>query len=231
VAIDRQVLETELLITSGEYFSNTKYVITSAVDNALREYSSLFIIEKVIFITTVPTILEYDLPEDFKEVIDVYRDQALYAALYTSGYIDVGGIWAYNVVPQQDFLGTLMTKMEYYRNVEVMPKIINWTIDAVTNVIVFNNVPDTYDGALTYIIHYIANPTTSNVPDYHREYIYKLASAILMTKQALAMSKIIQTSGPTISSTYVSPQVLLTMAKDLKTEVFNALCNFIPERG
>lgn len=350
MAIDRAKLLQELLSTSGEYFSDKPIFVNSAIDNAMNEYGRLAVIEKAVAIVTLAGQFVYDLPADMKTVIDVYVDRQLYAALYTSGFIDTGGQWFYyySGLPKQYYIDIIMDKMEYYRALEVQPNIQNWVIDETAKTITFTYVPNAFSplngstdistrpslcwsstsntdyyevyitttppdpygelpiesligtstsisltmspamlethfgytngklansttyywrvvarnssggtstlmpvwsfttgaseqlmvdqsyGSLssdTYIVHYYVSPDATTIPDYHYEYVYKLASSILMTKQALAMSKTIQVTGPNMTSTFVNPQVLLQLAKDLKAEVFNSLTSYVPERG
>jgi hypothetical protein len=231
LSISITTLRSDINATSGEYFLQHPQIIDNAIYSAIKEYGGLVAIENATYITTANGILTYDLPSDFKELIDLFRDMYLYASLYTSGFIDLGNGWLYNVNPPVYYLDVMLDKMEYYRLVEVQPKITNYSINSANKTITFNSVPDPYAEQITYIIYYYAYPTEATIPDYHYDYIYKLASSILMSKQALAMSKIVQTAGPGVTSTFVQPQVLLTLAKDIKAEVVNALANYIPERG
>lgn len=233
MGIDRDHLEQELLITSGEYFSNSPAIIAVAIDHAIMEYSSFCVNEKITSITTIPNQLVYPLPQDFKSVIDVYRDTQLYNALYNFGYIDLGVAATSNVMSSTYYLDILIDKMEFYRLVAAQARYVDYSIDdsEQTFTLISSSVPDPYSDPKTYIIHYSSYPDPDTIPEYHYEYIYKLASSILMAKQALAMSKTNQVSGPGLSTSFTSPQVLMTLAKDLKTEVLNSLSHYLPERG
>jgi hypothetical protein len=129
------------------------------------------------------------------------------------------------------YLDILIEKIEYYSLADVQQATIDYHVDEVEKKFVLNNEPDPYSDQEIYILHYRQKATFENVPDYHYEYLFSLASAVLLERQAMALSKITQTTGPGLKSQFVSPMVLFEMAKKLKEEVSNALSRYIPERG
>lgn len=237
MAIDRKALELEIALTSGEYFKNNMAIIIGSVDTAIKEYSSIIASESAFFISTANGETTYNLPNDFRTAISVYEDTLTDNTIYTNINFALTGLNVTQVDNYSEFynnsyfLDILMDKIEFYRLQSSLPKVIKWTIDEEAGTIVFKSVPDPYDTQKNYIIHYYKVFNVSTIPDYHQDHIFKLASSRLLQLQAMAMSKIVQTSGPGLSSTWVSPQVLMTMANDLKTSVVNALSAYVPERG
>jgi hypothetical protein len=242
MAIDLDQLKAELLLTSGEYFTANPELIDNAIQNAIDTYSYLSPLEKAEALTVLGTTTQYDLPDDFREVIAVYQYYGLYTALYQAGFIEWDGTSYYqtNRTDIQYYVDVLMSKIEYYQMVDVQPIIRNWKIEtdadpygaADRKHIRFTFTADPYsDVSQTYVLHYYGFYSSQTIPDYHYQYLYKLASSFLMEKQALAMSKIINTAGPTVTATYVNPQTLMQLAKDLRAEVINSLSNYVPERG
>jgi hypothetical protein len=159
------------------------------------------------------------------------------------GYIDIRDPFYYNMaggsyytnypgsLDKKWYLDILIEKIEYYSLADVQQATIDYHVDEVEKKFVLNNEPDPYSDQEIYILHYRQKATFENVPDYHYEYLFSLASAVLLERQAMALSKITQTTGPGLKSQFVSPMVLFEMAKKLKEEVSNALSRYIPERG
>ena len=238
MAINKSILQSELLLTSGEYFNANPELIDVAIQNAIDFYSYLNPLEKATSISLIPYQNLYDLPTDFREFLAVYPYQDLFTSLYQAGFVQWNGSTYYsnNIVRSTYYLDMLMSKVEYYQMVDIQPIFKNYrlNVDSLNKKrLEFTFMPDPYDegNQEIYVLHYYAYYTLSTLPDYHYQYIYKLASSILMEKQALAMSKVITTSGPNVTATYVNPQTLMQLARDLKNEVINALSSYVPEKG